>query len=162
MKDYEFTRVKNISRNNLKIYIDENKEYIYKKYDNKNSYNQIYYYYNNIKNFSFVPKMEFLENNIIKEEYCKPLYFYNKPLDYIPQMFNIYITLKKNKVFHNDIQPRHIMLKNNKIMLIDWDMVTVNKKKFNNYSRPLHTFFYFIIDYIVVILLTLIFIYFKK
>ncbi len=162
MEEINFTRVKSPSHNNLQVYIDKNKIYIYKKYSNVKSYNKILNNYNYIKNFNFVPKMEFLENNIIKEEYCKPLHFYNKPLDYIPQVLNIFSELKKKKVFHNNIVPRHLMLKNNKVMLIDWDQVSIDNPKPAGVDSKLMASLYYCSDYLIIIILICCYIYYKK
>ena len=86
--------------------------------------------------FDFMPYFIYdSKNNIISEEYYPiKLNKNNKPIDFIEQLKNIEYTLKKNKIYHNDIKLEHLFLKDNKIKLIDWNNVTFNKPI--NKSKP--------------------------
>lgn len=130
------------------IYIDNDKNKIYKKYRTnavngkqerhynliiKKNYNilKLKDMYDKIKSFDFVPKMEFFEEeNIIVEDYYKHrLNIFNRPNNYIYQLLNIHNTLKKNNIYHNDYKLIHFYVHNNEIKLIDWNSMSINKPK---------------------------------
>ena len=111
-----------------KIHIDGN--YIYKLYGNKAIVSKIKNFYDShLKSLSFVPRMEFdIYNKIVKETYYKThLTKQNRPADYIEQLRNIDKILKRKKIFHNDFNSKHFFLDGNKIKVIDWGAVTLDK-----------------------------------
>ena len=149
------------------IFIDHKNCKIFKKYKYNIDVKNLKNIDNKINKFDFVPRMEFFEEeNIIVEEYFKNnLTISNKPFDYFYQLLNIYKTLGKNKLYHNDIKPQHWFVSNGKIKLIDWDKLSVGKPRdrwwVNNYILLL--IFYYSLDYIVmfILLIILMVVYFK-
>ena len=51
----------------------------------------------------------------------------NKPKDYENQLRNIYNTFRKNNLYHNELVGEHIRVKNNKILIIDFDQTFPHK-----------------------------------
>ena len=132
---YDFKNLKwekNNSSTVKYIYINKNKNKIYKKYKQNSSHiKNIKKNYDKIKYFDFVPKMEFFEEeNIIVEDYYNCiLHIFNRPNDYIYQLLNIHDTLIKNNIYQNNYKFIHFYIHNNKIKLIDWNNMTFNYKK---------------------------------
>ena len=123
------------------IYVNKNK--IYKKYNNESIVKNIKTIKDKyLSDLDFVPIMEFdFDNNIIIEDYYKhKLSRKNKPQDYKLQLQNIDKKLKSKNIYHNDYRLLHFFVDNNKIKLIDFNNVSVNKpkehlKKRNNINK---------------------------
>ena len=100
----------------------------------KNQYFKIKKLYETkLKNFDFIPKMEFddLTQTITEDYYPSILTKKNKPEDFEKQLLNIKKVLKKNKLYHNDLHYKeHIRLKKNKIYIIDFDSMSDKESKF--------------------------------
>ena len=149
------------------IFINHKNCKIYKKYKYNSDVKKLINIYSNIKKFDFVPRMEFfVDKNIIVEEYFKnKLTISNKPSDYFYQLLNIYKTLEKNNLYHNDIYPKHWFVSNGKIKLIDWDKLSVGRPRKIWWANNAINFmiFYYSLDYIVmfILLIILMIVYFK-
>ena len=131
----EFFR--SVKKNKIKINKKTNK--ITKPYHNKSAYFKIKKLYNKtLHKFDFVPKMEFDDNKFeITEEYIpKKLTKKNRPEDYAEQLENIYNTFKKNNLYHNEMKSAHILLKNKKIFVIDFEFTDEKKIKWEH-NKPL-------------------------
>ena len=167
---YDFENIKWKKNNSsvvISVYIDVKNSKIYKKYKDYSSFKELKTIYSKINKFDFVPLMEFFDNkNIIVEEYFKnKLTISNKPLDYFYQLLNIYKTLEKNNLYHNDIYPKHWFVSNGKIKLIDWDKLRVGRPRKIWWANNAINFmiFYYSLDYIVmfILLIILMIVYFK-
>ena len=116
-----------INKNNLLVKDGK----IYKPYKKQSTYLRIKNLYNDILHtFSFVPRMEFDDANliIIEEHIQDKLTKENKPPDYVEQLRFIDETFKKHSLYHNDLDDyNHIRVKDNKIYIIDFDLMTKNK-----------------------------------
>jgi hypothetical protein len=150
--DWKDTQVLVIRPRSCKyIYIDRENNKIYKKYRRDTHLPQLYETYKLIKDFDFVPKMEFYfeEKVIIEDFYNTPLNCWNKPKDYRQQLDRIHRTLRRNNLYHNDYtlnnyfffinnKNSHFFVKQGKIKLIDYGGLTQYKPKppyFNNINR---------------------------
>ena len=131
LKDYggcieTYTGVKN--KNHLLVESGK----IYKPYTKQSTYLRVKELYKDILHkFSFVPRMEFDDANltIIEEHLQDKLSKENKPLDYAEQLRLIDDTFKKHSLHHNDLDDyNHIRIRDNKIYIIDFDMMTKNKQ----------------------------------
>jgi|TARA_B110000261_G_scaffold160919_1_gene201401 thiamine kinase-like enzyme len=130
---YSKKRENYTSENRNKIKIVGNK--IYKTHNNQKTYYKIKKLYDEtLHKFDFVPIMEFNDKKLeIIEDYIKnKLTKKNKPKDYENQLRNIYNTFRKNNLYHNDLAYKdHIRVKNNKILVIDFDSMGHNKSSFS-------------------------------
>ena len=100
---------------------------IVKKYFSNNTLSQFYneiFWLKKLEKFSFVPKIK----NIDYRKYIisisnegNEISKRNKPHDWPKQLNKILHILKKNNCFHSDINPQNVLVKNNKLKLIDFD-----------------------------------------
>ena len=100
---------------------------IVKKYFSNNTSSQFYneiFWLKRLEKFGFVPKIKNIDYRkyIISisnegDEISKK----NKPHDWSKQLNKILYILKKNNCFHSDINPQNVLVKNNKLKLIDFD-----------------------------------------
>ena len=100
---------------------------IVKKYFSNNALSQFYneiYWLKKLEKYGFVPKIKNIDYRkyIISisnegDEISKQ----NKPQDWPKQLNKILNILKKNNCFHSDINPQNVLVKNNKLKLIDFD-----------------------------------------
>ena len=108
---------------------------IYKYYNGKGDVIKIKkLYINYLKNWDFVPKMNFDINNklIIEDYYKNRLNKKNKPSNYIEQLLNIHKTIESVNMYHNDLMVWHFYVKNDKIYLIDYNNFSDKIKIYKN------------------------------
>ena len=96
--------------------------YLYKKKENYYKYLDIY---NKLKHYNFIPKI--LYNNdyfllIVSEDSGEKLNKSMKINNFKYQINRIKSILEKHNIIHNDITLNNIVVKDNIIYLIDWDL----------------------------------------
>jgi len=136
------------------IYIDKDNQIVVKKVKRFKDYDvflrEIYWLkYLNEKQYSWCPKLLFYDNEsqIIILNYIGPsINKKNKPADWREQLKLILNDLVKENICHNDINKNNVLIKDNKLFLIDYGWAS----KINDWScngvfdkrkKPSHVYF---------------------
>ena len=128
---------KSVKKNKLRINRETKK--IVKPYHNKRAYFRIKKLYKKtLHKFDFVPRMDFNDKKFeITEDYIpSKLKKKNRPKDYVKQLENIYKTFRDNNLYHNELREPHLLLKNGKIFVIDFEWTSSKYKKWG-FNKPL-------------------------
>lgn len=103
---------------------------IVKKYyspHTEKQFNNEIFWLKKLKKYGFVPKIINIDykNLILSISYeGKEISAKNKPNNWSKQLDKILNILKKNNCFHSDINPQNILVRSNKLKLIDFDQCT--------------------------------------
>lgn len=121
---------------NSDIQYNEKSNIILKKVKNKKNYEVEKQWLQELQKFSFVPKVYKYddENTTFIMENCgERINDDNKPVDFEDQMNYIKTILNKNKLYHNDLHQKNVLVRpDNSVCIIDFEFMSRNPFQYQN------------------------------